>query len=440
VSNPRWRRVVGALREGGAVRGVATRLGWGVADQAMSSLTNFLVGVFFARALGPPEFGAFSIAFATYLIALNASRGLATDALMVRYSAVDPAQWRAGAGGATGTAVAVGVVGGIACAVAAMVIGSSTGAALFALGLTLPGLLLQDSWRFAFFAAGKPRSAFANDLLWALTFLVLFTADTLHGDPSVFSLMLAWGLAATVAALVAAVQSRLPPRVVLATQWLRRQRDLSSRYLGENLTIIAGTQLRFYGVAALVGTTAVGSLKAAELLLGPVNIMTLGISLMAVPEAVRLLRRSPPMLWTFCRRISILAASVAVVWGGALLIVLPDSLGYQVLGDSWGPASKLLLPTTLGVAALGIQIGAWMGVRALGAASRGLRSQALGSAMLFVGALVGAAAGGAAGAAWGSAAAAVVISGWWWLQFGLGLRAYRSGQLQALGPSRTAGT
>ena len=67
-------------------RQFARRLSWGVADQALSSLTNFAVAILVARSLGTEELGAFSIAFATYLIAVNASRGLATDPLVVRYS------------------------------------------------------------------------------------------------------------------------------------------------------------------------------------------------------------------------------------------------------------------------------------------------------------------------------------------------------------------
>jgi O-antigen/teichoic acid export membrane protein len=409
-----------------------------VADQAISSLTNFIVGVCVARSLGPAEFGAFSIAFATYLIALNASRGLATDALLVRYSGADTVRWRAGVAGSTGTAVAVGLGVGIASAVGGMVIGGSVGAALLALAVTLPGLLLQDSWRFSYFAAGKPSRAFANDLLWAVAFLVLFVAILALGRQDVFSLMLAWGLAGTVAALAAAGQSRLLPRIRLANDWLRRHRDLSSRYLGQNLTVIAGNQLKFYGVAALAGTAAVGSLRAAELLLGPVFIMILGVNLTAVPEAVRLLGRSPSRLRAFCRRIAVLGTSGALLWGGVLLL-LPDSLGQEVLGESWGPASRLLLPTTLAVAALGVQMGAWMGLRALAAASRSLRSEVVGSVTLLSGAIVGAAAGGALGAAWGGAGASVVNAVWWWLQLSLGFREYQGAPLQAPDPSRTAG-
>ena len=65
------------------------RMGWGVADQGMSSLTNFAVNIYIARELGAVEYGAFALAFVTYAFALNASRGLATDPLMVRFSATD---------------------------------------------------------------------------------------------------------------------------------------------------------------------------------------------------------------------------------------------------------------------------------------------------------------------------------------------------------------
>jgi len=37
-----------------------------------------------------------------------------------------------------------------------------------ALGVVLPAMLLQDSWRFAFFAAGRGSRAFLNDVCWTI--------------------------------------------------------------------------------------------------------------------------------------------------------------------------------------------------------------------------------------------------------------------------------
>ena len=53
--------------------------GWGLADQMLSSVTNFLLGLLVARSVGPGEFGACGLAYATYTLALGAARALASD-------------------------------------------------------------------------------------------------------------------------------------------------------------------------------------------------------------------------------------------------------------------------------------------------------------------------------------------------------------------------
>ena len=68
------------------VRQASRRLSWGVADQAMSSVSNFAVNIYIARTLGAVQYGAFALAYVTYGFALNASRGLGTDPLLVRFS------------------------------------------------------------------------------------------------------------------------------------------------------------------------------------------------------------------------------------------------------------------------------------------------------------------------------------------------------------------
>jgi O-antigen/teichoic acid export membrane protein len=423
VGANRW-SIVRLTERGRRLQGVARRLGWGVADQAISSLTNFVLGLVVARSLGPTEFGAFSIAFATYLIALNASRGLATDTLLVRYSGLELTEWRRGVASSTGMAIAGGIVGGVACAVFGVVISGPTGLAFVALGVTMPGLLLQDSWRFAFFSRGRAGLAFANDLLQALVLLTLLAAVIASGRSSQFYFMLAWGSSAVIAALVGVAQARLLPRISLVGEWLRRNRDLCSRYLVENLSITAGTQLKFYGLAAVGGLAVVGALRAAELLFGAVYVITQGIGLMAVPEAVRLLRQSTSRLRQFSLLIAALGGSGAIACG-AVLQVIPDSLGQRVLGASWDPAAALIPPTTIMMAAYGIQMGAWVGVRALAAASRSLLSQGVGSAFYLAGAVSGAAAGGTDGAAWGLAVGAVLSTTFWWWQFRLALRGFR---------------
>jgi hypothetical protein len=395
------------------------------------------VSIYVARTLGTNEFGAFSLGFATYLIVLAASRGLATDALAVRYSGVELGRWRRAAASATGTATVAGLIAGAGCVAVGMWFHNSTGAALVGLGLTLPGLLLQDSWRFAFFSAGKGRLAFVNDLVWALALVPAMLAMVVSGHATVGWFMLAWGGSAGVAAVVGAFQARLVPRPTEAVHWLRQHRDLAIRYLGESLSLSSAGQIRVYGLAAIAGLAAAGSLRAAELLLGPLNTAIMGIAMMAVPEAAVLLRRSLHRLQPFCLLLSGLGAGGALVWGMALLL-LPDSVGEQILHSAWYPASALLVPVTLAVAGFGFSVGAWAGVRALGAASRSLRAQVIGSVVYLTGAFGGTVLGGAAGAAWGSAAGTLIGAGVWWWELHQGVRDAESGRGDAEPAERDA--
>jgi hypothetical protein len=147
----------------------------------------------------------------------------------------------------------------------------------------------------------------------------------------------------------------------------------------------------------------------------------MGLSLVTVAEAARVLRRAPHRLAKFCLVLGAGQAVAALLWGAALLLV-PDRLGELVLGDVWSSASALIVPATLGVAGAGLGTGAAAGLRALGAARRSLRSQLFASACYVGGGLGGAAVAGTSGSAWGVAAATVCSSAVWWLQLRTALR------------------
>ncbi|MFD0417353.1 hypothetical protein [Streptomyces sp. NPDC127108] len=402
-----------------AKRAIVGRLSWGVADQAVCSMTNFAVGIYVARSLGLAAFGVFSLAWVTYGVVLSVSRGLATDPLVVRFSGVPGWAWRGAATRSTGTALAVGGVVGAVSLVVGLGVGGRVGPAFAALGVVLPALLLQDAWRFSFFAVGTGRKAFLNDLLAGLALvpalLVAARVDT------VAAFVLAWGTAAAVAAGYGCLQSGIRPRLTGARAWVREHRDLGYRYLVENVGVSGASQLRAYGLGAIVGVSAVGVIRGAELLLGPFLAVLMGLSLVTVAEAARVLRRASHRLATFCLLLGGGQAVAALFWGGALLLV-PDRIGEFVLGGVWNAASELIVPATLGVAGASLGVGATVGLRALGAARRSLRSQLFASAAYVGGGLGGAAAGGTVGSAWGVAAATVVSSAVWWLQLRSALR------------------
>ncbi|WP_189977669.1 hypothetical protein [Streptomyces capoamus] len=407
---------------GSARRALAGRLSWGLADQAASSISNFVVGVYVARSLGVSAFGVFSLAWVTYGVVLNVSRGLATDPLVVRFSGVPDASWRGAVVRSTGTALGVGAAIGAACLAAGPALGGRVGPAFVCLGVTLPGLLLQDAWRFAFFAAGAGRKAFVNDLVWGVALVPAMVVAARAATVAAF--VLAWGASAAVAAAYGCLQSGVRPGPARARGWLREQRDLGYRYLVENVSLSGASQLRAYGLGALAGVGAVGAVRGAELLMGPFLAVLMGLSLVTVPEAARVLRRAPHRLRSFCLLLGGGQAAAALLWGGAVLL-LPDRLGALVLGDVWHSASRLIVPITLGVAGAGLGTGAAAGLRALGAARRSLRCQLFASVCYVGGGLGGAAGAGTVGSAWGVAAATVSGSAVWWLQLRSALGEHR---------------
>ena len=394
----------------------ARHLGWGVADQGLSSLTNLAVTLSVARMLGAEQFGAFSLAYVTYGFALTASRALATDPLMVRFGGADVQTWRRAIAGSSGTAAVVGLAAS-ACvlAVAALTPGTARYAFL-ALGLMLPALLIQDSWRYAFFAAGRGGQAFLNDMVWALVLLPALVLVWVSDHQNVFWFLVAWGTAAGVAAVFGLLQTRVLPSLSAAKRWLLEHRDLGFRYFAEGSVSSGATQLRTYGVGLILGLAAVGYVQAAYTLMGPLMIMMFGTGAVIVPELARVLRRSPRHLPIVCLGYGGSLAAAALVWGAVLLVVLPRGLGEFLLGEVWGPSYPLVPLVTLAFMGGCIQAGAGAGLRALGAARRSLRAMMLSSIVLVVCCLVGALAGGTIGTTAGAAAAAWIGAALWWWQ------------------------
>ncbi len=392
------------------------RLGWGVADQGIASLSNLALGLFVARSFGASSFGAFALAFVTYSVVINAARGLATDPLLVRFSGDANGRWRAAASSAAGTALAVGVITGAICVVAGLLLPNPVGPIFVALGIGLPGLATQDSWRFAFFAGGRGSSAFINDLFWTVLLVSALFVMNRQGEGSAVLCLLAFGATATLAAVLGGVQARTAPRPYQARQWLVAHSGLSVRYLLENVSISGASQIRSFVVGGVVSLAAVGQVRASEMLMGPFFVVLSGISQVAVPEAARVFERDPGRLRRFCFLLGGLQASTAIVWGALIVTIFPLGPGPALLKDLWPPTALLVPAITLTVASASFVTAATAGLRAMGVSRRSLRAQLIGSGLYLVGGITGAALGGAVGTSWGVTAAVGLSAVVWWHQ------------------------
>ena len=422
------------------VRQATRRLSWGVADQAMSSVSNFAVNIYIARTLGAVQYGAFGLAFVTYGFALNASRGLATDPLLVRFSSARIPTWRRAVTKCTGTAITVGLTTGAIILAAAALLSGTTRLAFLALGLTMPGLMLQDSWRYSFFALGRGSQAFLNDTVWTVLLIPALVLLRVTGHADVFWFVFAWGAAATAAAAIGPLQARTMPKLSGAWEWVSRHRDLGPRYLAEGTASSGAGQLRNYSVGLILGLAAVGYVQAATTLMGPFMVVFFGMGLVMLPEAARVLRRSPQRFPLFCLLSSVGLVVLGLAWGIVLLVALPRGLGQVMLGNLWKQTYPLVWPTTIYVLGACASAGAGMGLHALGAARRSLSAVVIGSVLGLVFSVAGAAVGGVVGAMAGYAVGSWIGALFFWRQLRKALREFNGVPSGAAPrPTRSAG-
>lgn len=404
-------------------RNVGRRAGWGLADQAFSSLSNFALGVFVARSVSLREFGIFGLAFATYSLAMGLARACAGEPFGVRYSACSEDEWREGARGSMGAALIIGAFIGTVCTIVGLFFDGSTRGVLVALGVAMPFLIAQDGWRYIFFASGQGKQALLNDLVWTLIMVPAFAIVIWTSTDSATSFVVAWSSAATCAALFGCWQARLLPLPSRVLAWWRNQRDLIPGFLGD-FGIRTGTQ-RASGflVAVFAGLAATGALRGADMLLGPVTVLFMGVNAIAVPETARIIKRNVSRLPLSMVLLSA-GLSTSAILVGLMLLMVPDSAGEALLKDTWQPAREVLPFLALALAVSAANTGAMIGMRALGDSVRMFRTRLVAAPLVALGVIAGAAIGGAVGAALGNAIATSFTNLVWWHQFKRAVAAY----------------
>ena len=407
------------------------RLGWGLADQALSSLSNFAVGIIVAREVSPRDFGIFAIAFSLYTLAVSVQRSFGTDPLVVRYSGVTDGSARRAEASAVGASLVFGVVVGLVIAVGAGIfLGGQSAHLWLALAVTMPGLLLQDAWRNVFFARGRVVQALINDAVWTGLLVPAFALVSVLATPTAAWLTFAWGAAAMCASILGIWQARVLPAVRQVRSWLRENRSLWPRYLAEAALFTGTQQIYFLVIASIGGLIAVGQIKLIQIALGPVNVIVQGIGLVAVPEAVRALRRGIRRMDALVVAVSATIALGAAGWGLALGLA-PTDWTSRIVGSSWLAASALLLPLSLFQIVNGANTGAFVGLRALKAARRSLSVRAIASVAQLAGAVIGVSVAGAKGASYGLFLSALLYLVLWWVAYAYERRRHLQGGARA---------
>jgi O-antigen/teichoic acid export membrane protein len=384
-------------------------------DSAVGSLGNFVLSVAVARSSSRSEFGAYTAAFALYLVALGLSRALASETLLVRLPEFSAQQESVGLAirQSVGTALTVGPLFGALLIGLGLLVGRHHLVPFVIFGTAMPFLLVQDAWRYVGFALREPRTALLNDAVWTGGTVAGCSVLIGVGHLSGVGAMTVWVTSAAVAAALGAAQLRTLPAPSGCAAWLRANRALGARFAAEAALSSGSTQSSLYLVGAVAGLSALGAVSGATTLLGPASTMLIGASSFLVPWLVWHAHAGEIDL----RRRAVAAAglmSLTVVAWSIVLAVIPARAGRTVLGPTWTPAHSLLLPATVWLVGSSALVATFAAFRAQRRAVLTLRLRMLSGPTVLIGAIVGAALYGAHGAMWGLAIAQVSAAAMQW--------------------------
>ena len=287
---------------------------------------------------------------------------------------------------------------------------------MWVLAVTLAPLLMQDTCRFVAIVQGRPAVAAVNDLCWvalqcaSLGYLI-YTDST---SPALY--LLAWATSGALCSLIGLVQLRHRPSTRGVVYWLRSNRDLWPRFLAEATFSNGARQSVLWMSGLFVGASGAGALRGAQLLMGPIRVVLMGIMSAGVAEGVRAAGGDPLLLRRVVRRASVVLAFAASVWV-VILLVLPESWGVQLLGTSWSAASEVMLPVGIMWIGTAFITASTVGLRVLANARASLAARTVEVIALVGLAFIGGLIGDLSGIAWGMGAGSLIGSFTWFLLF-----------------------
>ncbi|MEU3554484.1 hypothetical protein [Streptomyces fragilis] len=386
-----------------------------ILDQAASGLTNILVLILAARVSTAAGFAEFSMVYLVFTVALGLFMSYVGQALVLV---------REGREAACRPALAFTTLASLVCAAllaaTGWAVGGGTGRALAALGAVLPVVLLQDGARYCFSLLQRPHHALASDGLRLLATVGLLAVQP-DGAGSA-RLVLAWGCAALPSLAVAGALLARPLRAAAEAAagaggpglgaYLRRG-HLGRRFVVEYAVGNGSSQLAVLALGVVGTPLAVGALRGASALFGPLNVFFGAANAFGPPLLARLggggraVARATLLL-------GVALAATGGTWAG-LWLLLPADWGRQVLGATWPAVAALLPATGTQYLLMGFGVSALLTLRVLSPRET-LPVQVVFSLLSVALLFTGFALAGAAGAAWGLAAGSALKAAASWLR------------------------
>lgn len=298
---------------------------WAIADQGLFALSNFILNLLLARWLIPQDYGAFTLAFMVFLLLGTAHTALLTEPMLV----FGPGRYRTDLGRYLGAlllehvrfSAAAGILLMCGALVAARYQSPALAASLAGFALAGPLVLLVWLGRRVCYMLGAPSLAALGGALHLV--LVLVGSGTLYarGLLSIWSALGVLGLAGLIAAGALIAGMGVPRR--RSDQAFRRGvREGHLQYgrwamVAAALAWIAGS-LPYVLLPIWEGIEATAALRALAVLLMPFANTVTAISVLLVPQLVRV--RGSSGFDRAVRRGMVLLVCAALLYGTVLSI------------------------------------------------------------------------------------------------------------------------
>ncbi len=349
----------------------------GVADQGLSSLTNFATTLLAARIASPSRFGDLALGLSIAYMATILARGLTSEPLMTIRPRLDRSEVSTAESDAIAMTVLVGLIAGTGMAALTLV---PTGATrdFGWIGLCMPAVLVQDGLRYVGFSRRRPDMALASDAAWSvvqfgmLAVLIALHSETLHW------IVLSWGAGAAAGVLVGGYLSGIRT-LGSSKRWFETSRSYSLWLLPQLGLSQATDQGSTFVFFAVFGTAVLGGVRAMQVFIRPVFAFMLAVQALLVPHlTLRLLQQGRRGLLLETRRLAALVGAVAAVVM-TFVFVARRPLTAHVFGPAYLHYADFLVPLTVGAVLHACSVVPNAGLRAMQCGRRILMVQVVAS-------------------------------------------------------------
>ena len=298
-----------------------------VVTTGLSSIVNLALSVSIARAGSIEEVAQFAIGFAGFLAITGITRAMVSDPSAARL--VDQPELRLG-----GRQVSLYSLGfSILLLSVGVLLDQSF---LVVVGVFGHAAAMYDYSKFASTVFGRPRVAVAQETFKTVVFIPAIFVPAIAGNPVLIFAI--WLMATAIAGYAGA----LSQRISLLPSWKNMQVPIheSASYALDYLLGAGTTQTTTFVLGGVASPQVNASIRGAGTLLGPITMIATSVQVLIIPFLSRRLRLSNDL--GPAANVSITLGIVALPLAVAV-ILLPDSWGTALLGETW-QLTKVVLP------------------------------------------------------------------------------------------------